>query len=505
MYLSNLSFFLPDNANTQKAKYTIKEFHNRSSLFPSTTRNKLYTPSSKNDSSTNEDSPNGLGLTCKKADVDVKKPNTLLKNNAKLPPSGQRSRPQSAKSRKDRSTSGSKCSSINTKDASRPGACNSGYSSNNTLSDFPSSKKTESCAWEDEQSYNDSDSGVRSCHSPSVMMLVPVGGKQVPVVDIGGDAPFPSYNFRERKAEKYVSQDVRGFVFTSPADVATNLRPFSAHVINNVGEKNQSINKKKRPSSAKSSRVKSDNVPQEITPSVFGMQNNRQVFGSIEDIGSTNSGTYPYKLSDCFPEDKRATDHSKNLKTEVPSGIEPLLPWRNLNLRTEDIGIDPSKCFVFLPSLDSEQYRELPIVPPPQAAGEELCYKEKLVPPPPPFRPIGAVRKEIEELENLLQGISTSGSNCGMVRYQEEIDQFRKTYKETMAKVPDRLLNTPEPVDTFGLRKFYTEHDEVMTEIRHRHTLCLMELAELEIDIGIESDRKYFKHQIYLPYEHDPD
>lgn len=48
----------------------------------------------------------------------------------------------------------------------------------------------------------------------------------------------------------------------------------------------------------------------------------------------------------------------------------------------------------------------------------------------------------------------------------------------------------------FGLRQFYREHDEIMLEIRRQHSLCIQELAQLETEVEIESDRKYFKHVI---------
>lgn len=87
-----------------------------------------------------------------------------------------------------------------------------------------------------------------------------------------------------------------------------------------------------------------------------------------------------------------------------------------------------------------------------------------------------------------------------LVRYQAEIDNFRKMYEDTMAKIPDRYKYPPEPPeDMFGLRQFYKEHDEVIREIKREHSICLQELALLEVDAGIESDRKYFKKYAKLP------
>ena len=48
----------------------------------------------------------------------------------------------------------------------------------------------------------------------------------------------------------------------------------------------------------------------------------------------------------------------------------------------------------------------------------------------------------------------------------------------------------------FGLRQFYREHDEIMLEIRHQHSLCIQELAQIETEAEIDSARKYFKHVV---------
>ena len=233
-------------------------------------------------------------MSCKKSTIEKKKSNS--NNNAKLPPSGSKSvaRSQSAKCRTDKVKKASAALTKNLKSGQKDRTSASRVCTNDESVQSGSSVQEES----DSGTAGDSDSGVTSCYSPSAMMLVPVGGKQVPVVDVGGDAPFPSYHFfLEKRSEKHVSSDVRGFVFTS-SDPIGDLRPITAN-LTDVDAKIQTQNKiRKRPSSAKSSRVKTDYLQEDITPAVFGMQNNRQVFGNTQEIGSTNSGTCVYKMSD---------------------------------------------------------------------------------------------------------------------------------------------------------------------------------------------------------------
>lgn len=57
------------------------------------------------------------------------------------------------------------------------------------------------------------------------------------------------------------------------------------------------------------------------------------------------------------------------------------MQWLSDCYTKEDLGIDPSCCLVFLPSLSADSYKDLLVVPSPQSAKEDLPYKEKVKPP----------------------------------------------------------------------------------------------------------------------------
>lgn len=65
----------------------------------------------------------------------------------------------------------------------------------------------------------------------------------------------------------------------------------------------------------------------------------------------------------------------------TPQGLDDIMPWLSDCYTKEDLGIDPSRCLVFLPSLSADSYKDLPVVPSPQSAKEDLPYKEKVKPP----------------------------------------------------------------------------------------------------------------------------
>ena len=45
----------------------------------------------------------------------------------------------------------------------------------------------------------------------------------------------------------------------------------------------------------------------------------------------------------------------------------------------------------------------------------------------------------------------------------------------------------------FGMNKVFKDHDTVIEEIQARVEECRLELAELEVEAGIESARQYFR------------
>ena len=59
--------------------------------------------------------------------------------------------------------------------------------------------------------------------------------------------------------------------------------------------------------------------------------------------------------------------------------LRPLLPWATPEISQDVIGVDPSICLVFLPSLRNSK-EQLPYVPSPQKANEDLPHKEQIIP-----------------------------------------------------------------------------------------------------------------------------
>lgn len=57
------------------------------------------------------------------------------------------------------------------------------------------------------------------------------------------------------------------------------------------------------------------------------------------------------------------------------------MPWLSEGYTKEELGIDPARCLVILPSLGADSYRDLPVVPTPQSPGEDLPHKGKVKPP----------------------------------------------------------------------------------------------------------------------------
>lgn len=163
-----------------KPNHVIPKFHNRSNLFPSTCTNKLY--EEKHNQSNNRQvwsaNPRLRQHTEKELvqndnvnNITIETGKTALTQNK----STLRRRPCSAKARLESSSKPSK------HHVSTPGRNDTNTTLDNTLSN-------------------------------TCMMLVPVNGKEVPVVDIGGDAPFPAYHYLFTSKEKYVSEEALPFL-----------------------------------------------------------------------------------------------------------------------------------------------------------------------------------------------------------------------------------------------------------------------------------------------------
>ena len=50
----------------------------------------------------------------------------------------------------------------------------------------------------------------------------------------------------------------------------------------------------------------------------------------------------------------------------------------------------------------------------------------------------------------------------------------------------------------FGLRDFYQNHDEVMSQLRQQHMLCMQELASLTGDLDMNTARQHFQDRLAL-------
>ncbi|XP_046574071.1 uncharacterized protein LOC124282146 [Haliotis rubra] len=261
-------------------------------------------------------------------------------------------------------------------------------------------------------------------------------------------------------------------------------RPQSASVVSppKSDRSGRSSTGTSRPSSAKSALAQpisgetTDNDG--VKPSVFGLKLKRQVFGSEPGIFSSTedltSKGFPYVLSS--DSGKANKDPSESIRS-MPACLEPLRPWLNTDISKDVIGVDPANCLVFLAGC----YDDLPEVPPPQGAEDVLACHGQLPPEKAPHkkyshpfynrklssewecnhrsrllnkicgedgtvlhvryegkRTTDVVRKEIQELENLLLGIGSYDSECMMVQYQADITRLREMVDTTLAKVPDR-------------------------------------------------------------------
>ncbi|XP_033747140.1 uncharacterized protein LOC117332352 isoform X2 [Pecten maximus] len=565
----------------QISNYTVKGFHNRnSSLFPTTHNNRLFT----NRIETNQQDKEtgsfiGDCLHAGKPPTSISKSKILnrvqsatgrLEKNAQYlrncaDVSGVQeterkkvNRPYSAVNRSVNHNNTTVHGSVNHSGNGRttPRCTSSALHTKPTKKRIPSAKRTSiaSSRYSSQQYKYDTATSVLNIHKGmgnleinnnnegmtsdiSEMALVPINGRQMPVVDIGGDAPVPVYNYQQPVSSKHVENEPKLKPFHTPCTSKTAEKS----VLNEVFSVDPNVNKDV-------SDEKEKEKEERLKPLVFGLEKKRQIFGSTAEGLDAQSATesFPYKLS-TEPEGMlQLTDGTENRKRSLPEDLEPLRPWLTEDIIEDFIGVDPKNCLVFLPSLIGQDLTDIPEVPPPQNIEDELPYKEKIIPPEAPKkyehpsfnkkplvedwvcehskshsriygedgsilhdkksrrrfqgqRTSGVVRKEIKELEELMKGIGTLDTDCSIVKYQAEIDKYRLTHAQTMAMIPERLLNSPRPIDTFGIREFCQQHDGIMHQIKEQHKLCLEELATLEVEAGIESERKYFKHQVHLP------
>ncbi|XP_071796952.1 uncharacterized protein [Asterias amurensis] len=230
----------------------------------------------------------------------------------------------------------------------------------------------------------------------------------------------------------------------------------------------------------------------------------------------------------------------------IPEGLAQLRPWLTQDVPMEWCGVDASSCLVFLPLLlqDSE---DLPVVPPAQGANDVIPHT--VIPPPPkPFDPkklfhydvekhippdptpeqrshtrqsrngIYAtdgsllhdqerylmnrteemIQQEIEDLENLIQGIGNADSNNVMSQYQAEISKLQWSVKDTLVKCYQLRSHfkddkQDEQTDLLGLRAYIKEKERILNQIKARREACLLELEQLESEIGMTTQGEVMK------------
>ncbi|XP_064645229.1 uncharacterized protein LOC135498753 [Lineus longissimus] len=295
------------------------------------------------------------------------------------------------------------------------------------------------------------------------------------------------------------------------------------------------------------SNSESDKTENVLEPFVFGFKSNKVICGSETDLTSvsTTDEFTPYKMSEppaeVMNKEPEMTSVVHQCNRNVPQTLHPLIPWLTEGLPLHWTGMDSSDCLMFIPSLQRHQ-DDLPVVPAPHGLTDELPYKEIILPKEtwnpkkythPSFkkapewqckhsktevrlynkegillyeryqgtRTKNVVRKEIAELEKLMKGIGTDGSDCMVVQLQADITRVRKMVEDTLKLAAHPLFKrpvTPEPTDYFGLRKFYQEHDEIMEEIKQQHSICVQELALIENTMDLDEGLKHFNKVVTL-------
>ncbi|KAK2173855.1 hypothetical protein NP493_847g01064 [Ridgeia piscesae] len=273
------------------------------------------------------------------------------------------------------------------------------------------------------------------------------------------------------------------------------LRPASAHVLGERKKSQTEIecfiptiaskveNKKPRPASA---HVSGNVSKVDIEPMVYGLADNRRVSGSETDLASAGQLCL-YRLCTDQKKDESTTKAASPRKDiSMPRRFHLLQPWLT-DLSSDSPGTTPKNCLVFVPSLKIDE-GTLPVVPPVQLATDQLPYKYKIVEPEPwcpkkydhPWRqrPVSAwqchhgahrsamprlpslmkiyseegqllhmrysgkrtaniVRKEIQELEDLLKGVGSRDGCSIVVQYQAEISHLQTMLNRTKGRVEE--------------------------------------------------------------------
>ncbi|XP_038068159.1 uncharacterized protein LOC119737693 [Patiria miniata] len=258
---------------------------------------------------------------------------------------------------------------------------------------------------------------------------------------------------------------------------------------------------------------------------------------SPKDVGLYKMAAFDVKDAEIKRWKERKKDQQEIVDRSIPEDIAQLRPWLTEDVPMDWCGVDSSSCLIFLPSL-LHQVDDLPVVPPVQRADDVMPHTvippppkpfdpkklfhydvEKHIPPEPTYesrnqtqarrgiyaadgsllhdeerysvnRTQEIIRKEIEDLENLLQGIGNADSSNVMVQYQADISKLQWSVKDTLVKCYQieshfQKDKPEEPSDLLGLRAYIKEKEEILKQIKARREACLLELERLESEVGM--------------------
>ncbi|XP_074648403.1 uncharacterized protein LOC141903919 isoform X2 [Tubulanus polymorphus] len=278
-----------------------------------------------------------------------------------------------------------------------------------------------------------------------------------------------------------------------------------------------------------------------LQPCVFGFKSQKCISGNEATILEQKPSEFQLDESDLIVHgDRKSVDQVKKDFGIIPSTLRPLLPWLCEDVPRELTGFDSTNCLSFLPSLLG-QTEDLPCVPNLLQSPNDPLPCSYVIPPEQPWKPkkyrycwpksnfteslaassakiklynkdgdllfeqqnngrtCDVVRKEIIELEKLIQGIGTDGSPCLVVQFQADITKLKSMVDDTNTMLEadifrrnhrSRLDNPEVTEDHFGLRQFYADHESIIRQIRIQHAICCRELALLEQELNI--NEKHF-------------
>ncbi|XP_077864104.1 uncharacterized protein LOC144349428 [Saccoglossus kowalevskii] len=340
------------------------------------------------------------------------------------------------------------------------------------------------------------------------------------------------HNDKPSNARVQNNRNINFNVIHQPGHSNGVRRPQSAK----VKETTSLISLRKRPTSAKA-RLDSGVSKEPLKTKTLELETHvvpKEKSRSVEDEKGLE---FPYKLVDKKDAVVIPTEEVKcnQKRKDIPKGISMLAPYLTENIPPEWCGVDPASCLVFLPSLLCYIDDDLPLVPPIQQSSDTIPYSS-VQEPTKPYDPKklfhytmnknkgedesvlcddvniyskdgtllhdhskyngrrtrDVIEQEIEDLEQLLQGIGRAESDNIIVQYQYDINLLQREVRKTLRQT--RHIRSPEdPPDLFGLKEFCKEHDKIIARIKHQRELCVQELSEIEAELGMQMQHDIMK------------